>query len=134
MISVEAALLTVDDGMVGDRYRSKGSRARQVTLIEAEGLSAIAAYMGLEAIAPQQLRRNVVVAGINLLALKDRRFSLGGAVLEMTGECHPCSKLEILVGAGAYNAARGHGGITARVIESGEVRLGDELTRLALLA
>jgi MOSC domain-containing protein YiiM len=101
-----------------------------VTLIQAEHLAAIAAYLGLEAVAPDLLRRNVVVAGLNLMALKGRRFALGEAVLETTGECHPCSRMEEAFGPGGYNAVRGHGGITARVVHGGEVRLGDPVARI----
>ncbi|BBF82035.1 MOSC domain protein [Asticcacaulis excentricus] len=71
------------------------------------------------------LRRNVVTSGINLLALKDKRFQLGVAVLEYTGECHPCSRMEEIFGVGGYNAVRGRGGITARVITGGRFRVGD---------
>jgi MOSC domain-containing protein YiiM len=130
MIAVEGATITVEDGVVGDRYRSKGSGTRQVTLIEAEGLAAIAAYLGVAAVAPEQLRRNIVVSGVNLLALKGRAFRLGAAVLEMTGECHPCSRMEETFGPGGYNAVRGHGGVTARVIAGGEARIGDPVVRL----
>ena len=130
MIPLGAAALDPDEGVPGDRYTSKGMRTRQVTVIGAESLAAIAAYMGVEQVAPEQLRRNVVVSGINLLALKGRRFSLGPAVLEMTGECHPCSKMETLIGPGGFNAVRGHGGITARVLRPGEVRIGDRIARL----
>ncbi|MDT8262233.1 MOSC domain-containing protein, partial [Roseomonas sp. DSM 102946] len=76
-----------EGGLAGDHYRNRQSRARQVTLIQAEHLAAIAAFLGRERVAPEELRRNVVTAGINLLALKGRRFRLGTAVLEMTGEC-----------------------------------------------
>ncbi|EGF92941.1 MOSC domain protein [Asticcacaulis biprosthecium C19] len=121
---VEAARLTTTQGLVGDRYSGR-SGSRHVTLIQAEHLTAIAAYLGLDAVAPELMRRNIVVSALNLLALKEQRFRLGSALLEMTGECHPCSRMEETFGPGGYNAVRGHGGITARVLEDGEVRVGD---------
>ena len=127
---VETAMLDARDGVIGDHYRSATTGSRHVTLIGAEDLSAIAAYLGRDRVAPEDLRRNIVIAGLNLLALKDKRFRLGEAVLEMTGECHPCSRMEETFGAGGYNAVRGHGGITARVLESGQVRIGDALLTL----
>lgn len=130
MIPVTRAVVTVAEGLVGDRYQSATTRTRQVTLIQAEHLLAIAAYMGLGKIPPEDLRRNVVVSGINLLALKGRRFQLGETVLEMTGECHPCSRMEEILGPGGYNAVRGHGGITARVVSGGEIGLGDPIERV----
>ena len=74
---------------------------------------------------PALLRRNIVVAGLNLLALKGRRFRIGGALLEGSGPCEPCSRMEEALGPGGYNAMRGHGGITARVVEGGLIRVGD---------
>lgn len=130
MLAVDAAALDPEAGLVGDRYRSSTNRARQVTLIEAADLAAIAGYLGLPGLAPERLRRNVVVSGINLHALKGGRLRLGTAVLEATGACHPCSRMEETLGVGGYNAVRGHGGITARVIAAGEVRIGDAVSRL----
>ncbi len=129
MQAVETATLDPLEGLIGDRYTSRTGGKRQVTLIQSEHLAAIAAYLGLDDVRPDQLRRNIVVSGLNLLALKGRRFALGGAVLEASGECHPCSRMEEILGAGGYNAVRGHGGITARVVEAGTVRLGDRLAR-----
>jgi MOSC domain-containing protein YiiM len=129
MLAVDTARLTLEDGLVGDRYRSKGARTRQVSLIAVENLVAIKSFMALQVVVPEQLRRNIVVSGVNLLALKGRRFRIGSALLEYTGECHPCSRMEETLGEGGYNAVRGHGGITARVVESGEVQLGDPVSR-----
>lgn len=121
----ETVLLDPNQGVIGDRYNGRSGN-RHVTLIAREHLAAIAGFLGQE-VQPEQLRRNIVISGVNLLALKDKRFQLGEAVLEMTGECHPCSRMEETFGPGGYNAVRGHGGITARVLEAGEVRVGDRL-------
>ncbi|HEV2509535.1 MOSC domain-containing protein [Bosea sp. (in: a-proteobacteria)] len=129
MTSVETATASAAEGLVGDRYNGR-SGSRQITLIQREHLAAIASHLGLERIDPDQLRRNIVVERINLAALKDHRFRLGTAILAWTGECHPCSRMEEAFGPGGYNAVRGHGGITARVIESGTIALGDKLERL----
>lgn len=127
--AVEAATLSSVEGLVGDHYSSRTGGARHVTLIQAEHLAAIAAHLGIEIVSPEQLRRNIVVSGINLTALKDRRFRLGGVLLQATGECHPCSRMEEILGVGGYNAVRGHGGITARVVEGGTAQRGDSVTR-----
>lgn len=129
LVAVEAARIEPGEGLVGDRYAGRPDGRRQVTLIQAEDLAAIASYLGRESVDPVLLRRNVLVAGLNLRALKERRFRLGGAVLEATGDCHPCSRMEEALGTGGYNAMRGHGGITARVVSGGEVRLGDAVER-----
>ena len=123
-VSVDEVRAEVGSGLEGDHYRGKGVGKRQVTLINAEHMAAIASMVGTE-VRPAQLRRNVVLQGINLLALKDRTFRVGEAVLQTTGLCHPCSRMEENLGPGGYNAVRGHGGITARVIRDGLIRIGD---------
>ena len=124
---VDSVVADAGRGLVGDRYGS-GSGKRGVTLIQAEHLPAIAALAGLDAVEAATLRRNVVVAGIPLVALKGRRFRIGDVVLEGTGDCDPCSRMEAALGPGGYNAMRGHGGLCARILEGGMVRLGDAVT------
>jgi MOSC domain-containing protein YiiM len=111
-------------GLTGDRYNAKGG-TRQVTLIQQEHLDAVASYLGQSSVDASMTRRNIVVQGINLLSLKGKKFQVGEAVLEYSGECHPCSRMEENLGTGGYNAMRGHGGITARVVQSGTIRIGD---------
>ena len=130
MLTPASAKLIAGHGLEGDRYDTKRDGPRQVTLIAAEDLAAVAAFLGLSGIPPELLRRNLVVSGINLLGLKDRRFRVGAALLEGAGECAPCSRMEEALGPGGYNAVRGHGGITARVIEGGEIRIGDVVERV----
>lgn len=101
-----------------------------MTLIAAEDLGAIAAFLGLDTVSPALLRRNFVTSGINLGALKGQRFRIGTALLEGSGECAPCSRMEEAFGPGGYNAVRGRGGITARVVEGGTARIGDLVERI----
>lgn len=121
-------------GLQGDhRAKEKApnpNSKRQITLIQAEHLPVIAALTGHEQVDPAWLRRNLLVSGINLLALKDRRFCVGEVFFEGTGACHPCSRMEEALGAGGYNAMRGHGGITAKVLTEGVLALGNPV-RLA---
>ncbi len=129
VLSVPSASLQPGAGLAGDRWQGQPEGGRQVTLLAAEDLAAIAGFLGRDAVTPEELRRNILVSGINLLALKECRVRIGTAVLQVTGECHPCSRMEAILGVGGYNAVRGHGGITARVVEGGEVRVGDEVAR-----
>ncbi|HKJ94697.1 MAG TPA: MOSC domain-containing protein [Gammaproteobacteria bacterium] len=126
---VQTARLDTPAGLVGDRYAGRSGK-RAVTLIQAEHLPVIAALAGVEGVDPAALRRNLVVSGVNLYALHDRAFRIGEAVLEGTGFCDPCSRMEEALGEGGYNTMRGHGGITARVLEAGEIGVGDGVAAL----
>ncbi len=113
-------------GLQGDHYAGQSGN-RSVTLIQAEHIETITSLLHKNKIDPDELRRNIVISGINLLALKDREFKIGSAILKMTGLCHPCSRMEENLGDGGYNAVRGHGGINACVISPGLIKLGDNV-------
>lgn len=112
-------------GLAGDRYQNPGSR--QVTLIQQEHLLAVASFLKTPVVDFLLTRRNILVSGINLLSLKGRPFKIGETVLEYSGECHPCSRMEEALGVGGYHAMRGHGGITAKIITTGVIRIGDPI-------
>ncbi len=125
------AQVKIGSGLVGDRYRGNADSKRQVTLIQAEHLDVIAKLLGRSSVDPALLRRNLVISGINLLALQRSHFSIGELQLEGTGQCHPCSRMEEVLGEGGYNAMRGHGGITARVLTEATIRVGDVVRLVA---
>jgi len=114
------------NGLQGDHYAGRSGN-RSVTLIQAEHIQTITSLLHKDRIDPGELRRNIVISGINLLALKGREFKIGTAVLKMTGLCHPCSRMEEVLGDGGYNAVRGHGGINACVMSPGLIKLGDNV-------
>ena len=126
MQQIDTVAAEAGGGLVGDRYAS-GSGKRGVTLIQAEHLPVIAALSGHAEVAPSTLRRNLLVSGIPLVALKGRRFRIGDVLLEGTDACDPCSRMEAALGPGGYNAMRGMGGLCARILEGGVLRAGDEV-------
>lgn len=126
MIDTTTALAGV--GLADDRLGRQGAAelsTRQVTLLQSEHLNVIAQLARVAKVDPVGLRRNLVIAGINLAALKSSRLRIGAALLEMVGPCQPCSRMEAAIGRGGYAAMRGHGGWTARVLESGTLHVGD---------
>ncbi|HFA47512.1 MAG TPA: MOSC domain-containing protein [Bacteroidetes bacterium] len=122
---VEELMASEKEGLAGDHYSGRSGK-RQVTLIQKEHLDTIASILKKE-IEPSLTRRNIVVSGINLLALKDMKFRVGEVELQMTGLCHPCTRMEENFGPGGYNAMRGHGGITAKILKGGNIKIGDEV-------
>ena len=121
------AMLT-DAGLAGDHARP-GKRA--LTLIQAEHLPVIAALAGLGRVLDgSELRRNLVVSGLNLAAMRGRSLRIGAATVTITGPCHPCSRMEEILGHGGYTAMRGHGGVTAQVVTPGRIAQGDSVVPL----
>jgi MOSC domain-containing protein YiiM len=126
--SIAATEALAGIGLADDRLGKRGEAelsTRQVSLIQAEHLPVIAQLAGVAAVDPVRLRRNIVVSGINLLALRNAKVRVGNALLEIVDPCAPCSRMEEEVGPGAYAAMRGHGGMTARIVEGGAIRVGD---------
>ena len=120
MVAVDRAEL-LETGLEGDHARP-GKRA--LTLIQAEHLPVIAALSPAETVTPMMLRRNIVISGLNLAALRGKRLRLGDALIELTTPCAPCSRMEETLGPGGYNAMRGHGGWCATVIAPGTLHIG----------
>lgn len=125
-LTVVDSVAVLAHGLEGDHYAGRSGN-RSVTLIQKEHIDTVASLLHKDDIDPAELRRNIVVSGINLLALKGREFKIGTAILKMTGLCHPCSRMEENFGAGGYNAVRGHGGINASVISTGIINLQDKV-------
>jgi MOSC domain-containing protein YiiM len=129
MLAVNAAQIVLKRGLIGDRYGKKPTSAgkRELSLISAEAIAELARRLGI-ADATQlypQTRRNIVVRGIDLTQLMTETFELGECQLQGSGSCDPCLRMNLAFGAAGLQAMQGLGGITARVLRPGIIRLGD---------
>ncbi len=121
-------------GLTGDRYylrsgtfSAKERPARQVTLVEAEAIEALARDYGIE-LPPGVTRRNITTAGVALNHLVGRTFRVGEAVLRGVQLCEPCGHMERLAGVPGVKQALVHrGGLNAEVLVSGTIRVGDSV-------
>lgn len=130
--AVEQATVVEGQGLQGDRFEGRpgGAGTRQVTLMASDDLRVAAERLGRPgALDPADLRRNLLLEGVDLAALAGRTFAIGNEVLlETTGGCPPCGRMDETVGAGGREALHGLAGITARVLRGGVLRLGDPVT------
>ena len=126
MVAVTQAVAIAGRGLEGDHRSDKtpGS-GRQVTLISQEFIDQTAHFLRRAPIDPALLRRNMVVSGINLHALRYQRFRIGGALFEAGALCHPCSRMESALGKGGVAAMLGHGGLCCTILEGGILTVGD---------
>lgn len=118
-------------GLEGDHKALKASgSSRQVSVINTEDISAIQALLKCGQIDPAALRRNIVISGLNLYAMRYQRLRIGEAVIEVRAHCHPCVRMEQTLGKGALLAMYGHAGFCATVEQSGPIKLGDTVERI----
>jgi MOSC domain-containing protein YiiM len=126
---VDSAQLVPGQGIAGDHFRPKRGSLREVTIIQFEHLSHIAAALEHAAIPPELLRRNLVISGIAIAALQGETFRVGAAMLRGTGACAPCARMDEALGPLGRKAISGRGGITAVIVQGGEIRVGDRVER-----
>ena len=111
-------------GLAEDHAAKRTGGKRQVTLIQQEDFATIAMRLGAYP-QPAQMRRNLVISGIELQTLIGECFRIGDALFEGSGACPPCRKMDAALGEGGCIAMTDLGGITARVLRAGQIRVGD---------
>jgi MOSC domain-containing protein YiiM len=130
METVDHTHVTVAEGVHGDFRGSlkPGRNKRQVTLLGAEGWRDALREVKAE-VSWEQRRANLLVEGLALQEATGARIIFeSGLVLEVTGECDPCIRMEeVAVGLKEALLPHWRGGVTTKVIESGLIRVGDNV-------
>lgn len=127
MTSLEEAEAIAGRGLSGDRYADPGNRSSpggQVTLIELEHIEAFSRELGLP-LAPDGPRRNLVTRGVRLNGLVGERFRVGEVQLEGMKLCEPCRLFAERTHSEVLKFFVHKGGLRARIVEGGTIRLGD---------
>jgi MOSC domain-containing protein YiiM len=142
MQSLVAAAAIAGAGLAGDRYlegtgfysaRPTDPGAREVTLFEAETLDWLRSEHGIE-LSSAEHRRNLTTRGIRLDDLLGRQFRVGDVLLEGVKDCPPCDHLEGIVGKPVLKPLVNRGGLRARVVEGGTIRVGDSIAAVDSVA
>ena len=129
LVRVDEALATPGRGLEGDRYAdgrgtfSTPGRGYELTLVEAEALADVD-------LSWEDARRNVVVEGLGLNALVDRRFRVGEVECVGRRLAEPCAHLERLARPGIMRPLVHRAGLRADILVGGTIRVGDEVAPL----
>jgi len=130
--TIDHALIGLETGVTGDhRGVPKPGKLprRQVTAMMLSDWQAAMAEIGDPPVRWSDRRANLLVDGVDLPREKGARLRVGAALFEITGECDPCSRMEeVAPGLMAALLPEWRGGRTMRVIEAGEIAVGDPVS------
>ena len=111
-------------GVRGDRFFDYGDNYKgQITFFASEAFDDVCRCLGLQMKSPGVARRNVVTAGVDLNSFISKTFTIQGVEFEGVCECKPCYWMENAIGPGAEIALQGRGGLRARILSSGWLRV-----------
>ncbi|WP_147418245.1 MOSC domain-containing protein [Salinisphaera sp. Q1T1-3] len=137
MDAIDCAEAVAGQGLIGDRYQAGcgtfsgryaiGEGARALSLIDTADIARCGERLG-RSIAPADLRRNLAIAGLDLLVLRGRRLVIGDVVVRLIGRCAPCGYLSRLLQADMRAGLYRGGGVRAAIETGGALRLGDRVT------
>lgn len=126
MVEAKEIICVEGAGIKGDRfYNFKPDYRGQITFFAHETYTRICQKFGVHDKGPEVFRRNVVTEGVDLMEFVGVEFEIQGVRFLGTGECAPCEWMNLAFGAGAEEFLKGHGGLRAKIISSGSLRVSE---------
>ena len=130
-MNVNLARVEKSAGLEGDHYSGQSGN-RQLTFVLETDLIEIGRLLKADPVHPEKTRRNLLVIGLKPEdLLPGAKCKIGNsAIIEITGFCHPCKRMNETIGPGAEEAMKNRGGYTAKIVEGGLVKTGDPIAVL----
>ena len=111
-------------GLRGDRFFDhQPDHPGQVTFFAEETHHALCREFGRAPGSPAVYRRNIITHGADLAGFYGREFEVQGVRFAGVGECKPCYWMDRAVGPGAEAWLRGRGGLRAKILCDGRLRV-----------
>ncbi len=127
VVAVDRAEIDLENGIEGDHVTQPH---RQVTIISKEQMEQVAARLGKDNVDPSATRRNILISGLDFDLNSGTKIALGDAEIEVTGYCHPCSRMDENLGDGGRLAMARLAGYTCKVLKGGTVTVGADVAVL----
>jgi MOSC domain-containing protein YiiM len=127
VVSKESVSVNSESGIEGDHPTVAH---RQLTIISKEQLETLRILLDKANIDPAATRRNILISGLDFDKLENATLQIGSVTVEITGPCHPCQRMEDNLGKGGRQAMQNLGGWMTRVLESGTLSVGDQVSAI----
>ena len=123
-VAVNEVECVAGQGLFGDRFFGfKDNYKGQVTFFSAEVFDSVCGQLGVRDRSPGVTRRNIITRGVDLNSLVGKKFVVQGLELEGVAECSPCHWMNEAIAPGAEAALHGRGGLRARILTDGVLRV-----------
>jgi len=123
-ISVSKIECVAGKGLFGDRFFGfKDNYKGQVTFFSHEVFDEVCRKLNVDGKSPGVTRRNIVTVGVDLNSLVGKKFVIQGVEFEGVCECSPCHWMNEAVAPGAEALLHGRGGLRARILTDGVLRV-----------
>ncbi len=124
MVEVTSVACTAGQGLSGDRFCGfKENYKGQVTFFSSEVFAEVCQTLGVSGVSPGATRRNIVTRGVDLNTLIGKEFIVQGVTFAGVAECSPCHWMNAAIAPGAEAALHNRGGLRARVLTDGVLRV-----------
>jgi len=124
LLHPDAVRCVAGRGIVGDRFfNHKEGYKGQITFFESEIYEELCSSLGVENRDAGAFRRNALTRGVRLNDLIGREFEIQGLRFEGVAECSPCYWMDHAFAPGAEEALKGRGGLRARILTGGTLRV-----------